>query len=98
MTRQLEQAREDKQKKRDQAVLLLLEGGLEKAVEHAGGELTGFAVRLNGYDCLMTVKVVLAGKAQIAFVGAEDLTACLLKCEREAKADKLQWRADKYAK
>lgn len=96
MTRQLEQEREDRQKKRDNAVLLALEGGLAADVGHAGGELEGFSVRLNGGDCLITIRANVAGRRQICFVGAETLVDALLKSCREARQDKLKWRPDKY--
>lgn len=96
MTRQLEAAREVKQAKLDKQVLFAIEGGLSEAVSRAGGELTGLGVNLRGGDCLLVIKAVLAGKRQIAFVGAADLPNALVKAMREGNADKLAWRADKY--
>lgn len=73
-----------------------VEFGLVDAVERAGGDLQGFAVKYNGGDCLVVLKVILAGKKQVAFVGAEDLGSALLKAVREGKADRLRWRVDRY--
>ena len=98
MSRQLEQVREQKQQRRDNAVLLALDGGLVESVGRAGGDLQGLAISLRGGDCLITVKATLAGKEQIAFVGAEDLIGCILKVVREARGDRLRWREDRYAK
>lgn len=96
MSRQLEQVREEKQRRRDNAILLALDGGLVESVSSAGGVLSGFSVSLRGGDCLITIKALLAGRPQIAFVGAEDLTSCVLKVVREAKSDRLRWRDDQY--
>lgn len=96
MTRQLEQVREDRQKKSDMAVLLAIDGGLTADVGRSGAVLSGFSVRLDGGDCLLTLRAELAGRRQISFVGAETLTAALIKVCREARRDRLVWRADKY--
>lgn len=98
MSRQLEQGRELRQQKLDREVLFALETGVQDALSHAGADLVGLAVKFNGGDVLMTVKVVLAGRRQIAFVGAEDWPGAIRKLCREANADKLTWRADKYHK
>lgn len=98
MSRQLEQVREEKQKKLDAAVLLSLEGGLVEAVGRAGGDLVGIAIHWRGDGWLAIVKVELAGRRQIAFVGAETLAKLFVKITREANRDKLSWRDDKYAK
>lgn len=96
MSRQLDIVREEKQARRDQAVLLALEGGLEEAIEYAGALLLGFSVALRGEDCLITLRVDLSGRKQIAFIGAADLPGCLLKAVREARADRLVWKDCKY--
>lgn len=96
MTRQLEQGREERQKKRDLALIVALEYGLVQDIGRAGGVLLGFSVKISPEDVLMTVKVELAGKRQIAFVGAATLPDVVLKACRDGRRDKLRWRADKY--
>jgi hypothetical protein len=44
----------------------------------------------------VTLRAELAGKAQVAFVGAETLPDALRKAVAEGYADKLQWKADRY--
>lgn len=97
MSRQLEQRREDAQKKRDQKILQAVEYGIVDDVGRAGGVFTGFGLRYGPAECLVTVRATVAGRQQIAFVGAEDLGGCLIKLCRLARQDKLVWRADKYA-
>lgn len=96
MSRQLEQASEDRNHRRQQKILEAVEYGLDRAVQHSGGELTGLAIKYNGGDVLLVVKVVLAGKRQVAFVGADDLGSGLVKVVREGLADRLKWREDRY--
>lgn len=97
MSRQLEALQEQRTAKRHEAVLRTLEFGLEGAVGHAGGVLTGFSVKMDEWECLVTLRAVLDGKPCIAFVGSDTLISCLLKAEREAQRDNLTWRADKFA-
>lgn len=73
-------------------------GGLEKAVQANGGELHGFSVKLNGGDCLITLRAVFPEGGLITFVGAEDLPAALRKAVKEGHRDTLGWREDRYAK
>lgn len=96
MTRQLEALQEKQKQRRYDGIVLAVEVDLEQAIERSGGELTGFAVKYRGSDCLMIVKAILAGRPQVAFIGADDLGGCLLKAVREGNQDKLKWRADKY--
>ena len=96
MTRQLEQEWEDRKRREVNELAMLVDGGLEAAVAHAGGVLTGFSIRLNSGDCLMTMRVVLAGRRQIAFVGSDTLGNVLRKATREARKDGLTFRDDKY--
>lgn len=98
MTRQLEQGMEDARSKRERAIVRAVENGLEDSIGFAGGVLLGFSVRTNPEDVLMTLRVELAGRKQIAFVGGSDLGSTLIKACREARQDKLKWRDDKFAK
>ena len=96
MTRQLEQVREDRQKKNDAALLLALDGGLVDDVGRAGAVLLGFSVAINPAECLITLRVELAGRRQIAFVGAATIQDAILKACREARHDRLRFRDDKF--
>lgn len=97
MTRQLEQEQEIQQTKRNKALVRAIEYELAGAVAHSGGDLQGFSVKLGGYETLVTLRVILAGRPQISFVGSSNLGEALLKCVRLAKSDKLNWRDDKFA-
>lgn len=96
MSRQLEGDLEERYSRRIRAGGQALDGGLNKALEYAGAELTGLAFKLRPGECLLVIKVILAGRCQVAFVGGEDVIGCVLKAQRDAGQDKLRWRPDKY--
>jgi hypothetical protein len=96
MSRQLEQIREDRQSRKDKALLLAVEGGLNDAIERSGGMLGGFSVKLNGGDCLLILKADFPAGSQISFVGANDFSEAIIKAVRLGNQDKLVWKADKY--
>lgn len=96
MSRQLEQVIEERSRKRGLLIVMAIEYGLAEAVQRAGGQPTGIAVKGILGDCLIVVKATFPGGPQVAFVGAEDFGSALIKCVRLAAADKLLWRADKY--
>lgn len=97
MSRQLEQFSEERDKKRRRAIVAAVEYDLQKAVERAGGDLLGFSTRMNPGECLVTLRVIVAGRRQVAFVGAEDLGTALIKAVRLGNSDKLGFRDDKYS-
>lgn len=97
MSRQLEQAWEEKGRRRREELVKTVEYGLKQAVEHSGAIFTGFAYKDRGTDHLIILKGVLAGRAQVAFVASEDLGQALCKAARLGRSDQLRWRADKYS-
>ncbi|MCK5292970.1 MAG: hypothetical protein KAR39_13250, partial [Thermoplasmata archaeon] len=84
MTRQLEMEHEQKLARRLKKVGQTMEFGLAGSLAHAGAELVGFSVKYSEADCLLTLRVVLAGRPQVAFVGAGDLSTCFLKAAEMA--------------
>lgn len=96
MSRQLEQHVEDRSRRRHLAIVAAVEYELVEAVSYAGGQLHGFSVKLSGGDCLITLRLNLAGKEQISFVGGADLGSCLIKAVRLARADELKYRPSKF--
>jgi hypothetical protein len=98
MTSIQEQEEDVRQAKIAKRLRLECNGGLITAVKAGGRLLTGFSVKLNGYDCLMTLRATKGDIPEVAFVGAETLTALILKAAREARKDELHWRADQWAR
>ena len=96
MSRQLEAVQEARQKKHNSAVVAAVDYQLVEAVQRAGGVLLGFSVKLSGDDCLITLRVLLGGREQIAFVGGATLGLTLIKCVRLALSDKLSFRDSKF--
>lgn len=96
MTRQLEVATEERRAKRNRLIVAAVEYDLTRAVERSGAILLGFSVKLGPVDTLLTVRVELAGRPQVAFIGAADLGTCFIKAVGLAKRDKLEYRASKF--
>lgn len=97
MSRQFDQFIEERQSKANMKLVAAIEFDLVKAVSHAGGILNGYSVRCNTKDSLLTLRVTLAGREQVCFVGAESAAAAFRKAVRDAYQDKLVWRADRYS-
>jgi hypothetical protein len=97
MTRQLEQEIEDKARRERLELIGAVFGGLDAAIESAGGELQGFSAKLSGGDCLLTLRADFADGSKICFVGANDFPDAMRKSVRELKGGQAQWREDRYA-
>lgn len=75
-----------------------LDGGLEAALTGQGAHLKGLSLKVGADDYLVTLRADFEGKAMICFVGASTAGNCFLKAAREARANKLRWKVDKWAK
>lgn len=98
MANRLEEKLQERKEQVNNEVLAAVEFELLGSVAHSGGLLTGFSVRYGRSDLLLTLRAVVAGKPQIAFVGCPDLSTAFRKAVTEAYNDGLQWREDKYAR
>lgn len=96
MSRQLDQAQEERTARANKALVRAVDFELQSAVALTGGVLTGFAVKIDDWQTLVTLKALVNDVPSVAFVGADSLKGCLLKAVREARSDKLSWRADKW--
>jgi hypothetical protein len=97
MSRLLEAAQEERTARHQQKVGEALDYGLSGHLAHAGATLLGFSMRYSEVDCLLTIRVELAGRPQVAFVGAGSMSMCLLKAIDLARRDKLVFKPDKWA-
>lgn len=97
MTRQFDIVQEERTKKVHLAIVKAIEYELVGSVAHQGGELTGFSVRIQEWETLITLRALQDEVPMVAFVGSETLTQALLKCVREAYQSKLNWQVDAYA-
>lgn len=96
MSRQLEQVAEERQRRRALAIVSAIEFELERSVGLSGRVLLGFSVKGMVEDSLLVLRAMNGEEAEVAFVGGEDLGSALIKACREARKDKLRWRADRY--
>lgn len=83
--------------KEKHALLTSVYGGLEAAVDYAGGQLSGLSVSFRGSDVLLTVRAHFPAGGMICFVGSDDLPRVLGKAEREVKSGRVHWKEDKWA-
>lgn len=98
MTRQLEQASEERSLKRDKVVLYACNGGMLDSIRRDGGILEGLSFKFGEYDCLLTLRADFPAGRRVAFVGGDDLAYCIRKAFKASSAGKLHWRVDKYRK
>ena len=96
MTRQLEQIQEERETKRREALVRALEFELPGVLETQGIILTGFAVKYDAYECLMTVKVIIGGERHVGFVGGASIIDCVLRAVEMGRNSRLRWKVDKY--
>ena len=96
MTRQLEQAQEDKGAKKNQALANALDYGIPGALDAQGIMLLGIAIKYDAYNCLLTIKADIGNTRSVCFVGSDSIANCFLKCLSDARNDALHWRPDKY--
>ena len=96
MSRQLDQKHELRETAKRDALVRALEFGLAGALENQGIELLGFAMRIEPFNCLMTLKADVQGKRSVCFVGSDTVMNCLLKADSMASSHALKWRADQY--
>lgn len=97
MSRQLEIIQEERATKRCAALTRALEYELPGILEMQGIVLSGFSMKYDAYESLMTIRAVIGGDSQKAFVGAGSPVDCILKAVQAAKAERLRWSKDKYA-
>lgn len=98
MSRQLELVTEQRETKRRVALVKALEYELPGSLETKGILLTGFSMKYDAYECLMTLRADIGGVSQKAFVGAGSPIDCILKATAAAKADRLRWSKDQYTR
>lgn len=96
MSRQLEAVGEQRQAKRHALLIRALEFELSGALQQSGALLQGFSVKIEEWECLMTLRAFREDTNQIAFIGSDDVINCINKAVRAAKSDKIMWRPDKW--
>lgn len=87
---------EERHRRERETALLAIYGGLSDSVTYSGGELHGISLKINPVECLMTLRAMFPAGAMVAFVGGEDIAGCFCKAAREARGERLAWRADHY--
>lgn len=96
MSRQLDAEGEERERKRRDMLVMVLEYGLPGALEENGIHLLGFSFKYDAFNSLMTIKAVVGGVQSVCFVGSDSVMNCFLKAYSEAHRNDLRWRPDKY--
>lgn len=74
----------------------VLDHGLSGKIAYSGGDLTGFSMKIGNSGYLLTLRARFPGGHMVSWVGAENMTEVILKSERLASQEALEWNKDKY--
>lgn len=96
MSRQLDLARETKERERRDTLVKAIEYGLVGALQSQGMTFRGFSIRYRDFDCFMVVKAEIDERWLVAYVATDSIMNCLLKSYQEARSETLHWARDKY--
>lgn len=70
--------------------------GMMGSIAYAGGELSGFSMKIGQVDYLITLRARFPAGHMISWVGGENMVEVFLKAERLAASGELSWRQDRY--
>lgn len=97
MSRQLDIKAEERTAAKHTALIRALEFGLLGSLEVCGIELRGLAIKIDPFNCLLTLKADIQGVKSVSFVGSDTIVNVLLKADSMAASDALKWKVDQYA-
>ena len=66
-------------------------------LHHSGIVLRGLSVKITEDYALITLRLIVEGTPQVAFVGGDTLSGAFLKASKMAGSNSLQMKPDKYA-
>lgn len=98
MSRQLDAGIEGRARKRYDALVRALEFELVDELQTGGADLYGFSVKIDDWQCLITLRAFVDGVACVSFVGADNLAGVFVKSAQLAKKGELRWKVDRFAK
>ena len=96
MSRQLEAAQEARVDKRNNQLVRALEYELSGVLEIQRMTLLGFSLKIESYECLMTLRVVSGDSYMVGFVGSDTAANCIVKAVSAVRNGKVPFQADKY--
>lgn len=96
MSRQLDQVREERERKRELALIRALEYELPDILDGQGIILRGFSVIWQEPNCLLTLRAVIGGKKMVSHMGGISVIDSILNAVSAAKSERLRWKADKW--
>lgn len=96
MSRQADIQHEERETKRDDALIKAMKYSLAGALEFHGMELLGFAIKYEPYQSTLTLKAIRKGYWCVAFITSETMMGCILAADSAARRGTLSWIKDKY--
>ena len=94
MTRQSDLKNEDRQAKRDRALVRALDFELVRSLSRSDITLLGFSAKFDQYQCLITLRALVDDLLQVSFVSSETIPSAIRKCVTKANNDTLKWKRD----
>jgi hypothetical protein len=96
MSRQLDVVAEERVIKRNEQLIRAVEFELSGVIEVQGMSLLGFSIKIEPWECLMTLRVLREDNHLVGFVGSDTVANCIVKSVAMVRRDKVVWREDKY--
>lgn len=96
MSRQADLKAEERELRRQDALVKAIEYSLAGALEFHGMELLGFAIKYEPYHCTLTLKAIRKGYWQVSFISSDTMANCILAADSAARRGTLTWGVDKY--
>lgn len=96
MSRQADLKAEERELKRQDALIKAIEYSLAGALEFHGMELLGFAIKYAPFQCTLTLKAIRKGYWQVSFITSDSMANCILAADSAARRGTLTWIKDKY--
>ena len=96
MSSELDRKHEERGERRRSKLVRAIEFELAGVLRDNEMELLGFSVKIEEWECLMTLRVWADGQRLVGFVGSDSLPNCIVKSVHAVKNNKVQWKEDKY--
>ena len=87
---------EERETKRRDQLVLVLEYGLVGALQAAGVEMLGFSFKYDAFQALMTIRADISGNRRIAHISSDSVINCFLSAHNLAHHGRLQWEPCRY--
>lgn len=98
MTRTAEIKIEERETRRNVQFIKAIDFALVGTLQTQGVELSGFTVKLDAWECLVTLRATQGNGSTVCHIGADNFISAILKALHMAQNDRLKWKPCKYNK